>query len=65
MSDEIVLIYVGNGAYVAGVPACNLTADQIAESGYTAAQLLAFRNGPDPLYIQASEDQAPQPEGKE
>lgn len=47
---EIVLRYVGNGAYIAGLPACDLTADMIEASGYTAETILGFVVGGKPLY---------------
>ena len=38
----IVLKYIGAGAYIPGVPATDLTAEQVKASGYTADQLLAY-----------------------
>lgn len=35
----IVLKYIGNGAYFAGYPACDLTEADIAASGFSAEQL--------------------------
>lgn len=35
----IVLKYIGNGAYFAGYPACDLTEADIATSGFSAEQL--------------------------
>ena len=46
----MVLRYVGEGQYVAGVPATDLTQQQIDESGYTIEQLLAFHSGAQPVY---------------
>lgn len=48
-----ILKYVGNGAHVAGVPACDLTAEMIEACGWTIERLLALRNGAQPLYIRA------------
>ena len=41
----IVLKYVGEGQYVVGVPATDLTREQIDASGYTVEQLLKFHSG--------------------
>lgn len=46
----IVLKYVGDGAYVAGVPACDLTQEMIDASGYTVEQLLEFHSGEQRVY---------------
>lgn len=46
----MILKYVGDGAYVAGVPACDLTQEMIDACGYTIGELLAFRNGDKPVY---------------
>ena len=43
----IVLKYIGNGAYFAGYPACDLTEADIAASGFSAEQLLALTIGVD------------------
>lgn len=40
--DEIVLKYVGDGAFVNGVPARDLTQTDIEQSGHRVEQLLAF-----------------------
>jgi len=46
MSDKV-LIYVGklegHGAYVQGVPACDLTEEMVSESGLTVKKLLRFK----------------------
>ena len=52
MSD-VVLKYVGEGQYVAGVPTCDLMQEQIDASGYTIDELLAFRSGTQPVYEKA------------
>lgn len=52
--EPVVLTYVGNGAYIAGVPATDLTASAIAASGLTIAQIKAYRNGAEPLYVDAA-----------
>jgi len=51
--EPVVLNYVGNGAYIAGVPAVNLTASMIAASGLTIDQIKAYRNGKEPVYVDA------------
>lgn len=51
----IVLRYVGEGAFLAGVPACDLTAEMIETCGYTVDELLALHNGAQPLYVRAEE----------
>jgi hypothetical protein len=38
----IVLKYIGAGAYVTGIPACDLSEADIAASGFSADQLLAL-----------------------
>lgn len=48
--------YVGAGAYVAGVPACDLTAAQVAECGHTVTELVAFSSGGAPVYVLAEEE---------
>ena len=44
--DMVILKYIGNadghGAYIEGVPATDLTQEQIDASGYTVDELLAF-----------------------
>lgn len=52
--EPIVLQYVGNGAYIAGVPTTDLTASDIAASGFAAEEIKAYRNGTEPLYIDAT-----------
>ena len=47
----IVLRYIGEGLYVAGVPACDLTQQMIDDSGYTVEELLAFHDGDRPCYV--------------
>ncbi len=39
--DTIVLKYVGNGDWLGGVPACDLTQAQLDASGYTRDRLIA------------------------
>ena len=39
--SEIVLAYVGGGAYLPGVPACDLTQAMLDECGRTRDELLA------------------------
>lgn len=51
------LKYIGEGAYIAGVPACDLTQDMIDASEYTIDELLAFRNGDKPLYEEVGNGQ--------
>ena len=51
--EPVVLNYVGNGAYIAGVPAVNLTASMIVASGLTIDQIKAYRNGKEPVYVDA------------
>jgi hypothetical protein len=51
----IVLKYVGSGAFVTGVPACDLTQDMITACGFSEEILLAFRDGDQPLYVKAEE----------
>ena len=46
----IVLKYVGAGAYITGVPACDLTQEMIDASGFTVVELLAFNAATQPLY---------------
>lgn len=53
--EPVVLRYVGDGAYIPGVPRVNLTARDIALCGYTETQLKAFHNGAQPLYVDAIE----------
>ena len=48
--NEIVLRYVGDGAYVEGVPACDLTQAMIDECGIAIEVLLIFCNGDKPIY---------------
>ena len=48
--NEIVLRYVGEGTYIEGVPACDLTQQMIDECGVPVVILLAYRNGDKPLY---------------
>lgn len=50
MSEGIVLRYIGAGAYITGVPACDLTQEQIDASGYTVGELLAYNSATQPLY---------------
>jgi hypothetical protein len=58
MSETIVLKYVGNGDYIPGVPACNLTQVQIDESGFDKEHLLLFHSGNRHVYVEARlEDQ--------
>ncbi len=42
MAEEKILRYVGDGAFVNGVPARDLDSSDIASSGFTVEQLLAF-----------------------
>ena len=49
----IVLEYVLEGAYISGVPATDLTQEQIDESGFTIEQLLAYTSGGEPVYVRA------------
>lgn len=37
-----ILKYIGDGAYIPGVPRADMTQEMIDESGYTKAQLLSF-----------------------
>lgn len=55
MSEEIVLHYVGDGACVAGVPACDLTQAMIETCGISVEMLLAFHNGDQPIYEKVKE----------
>jgi hypothetical protein len=52
--DNVILEYVGNrdghGYHIEGVPACDLTQEQIDASGYTLDELLAFSG---PVYVLA------------
>ena len=54
--DNVILQYVGNdnghGFYIEGVPATDLTQEQIDASGYTVDELLAFSG---PVYKSANE----------
>ena len=52
----MVLKYVGDGAYIAGVPACDMTQEMIDASGYTIEALLAFSNNGQPLYEVAGKE---------
>lgn len=54
--DKIVLVYVGNGSSLAGVPAMDLTAAMILESGLTSDALVATG-----LYVK-SKSNKPAPE---
>jgi hypothetical protein len=49
------LIYVGAGAYVPGVPACDLTPEMIAASGRTEDELVAYASGGVAVYRRAGE----------
>lgn len=41
-SGAVILKYIGEGAFVNGVPARDLDSTDIAQSGFTVEQLLAF-----------------------
>lgn len=49
------LIYVGAGAYVPGVPACDLTPEMIAASGRTEDELVAYASGGVAVYRRVGE----------
>jgi hypothetical protein len=51
MTTQIILRYIGNGSYVAGIPATDLTEADIAASGFAIDEIMAFRNGGEPLYV--------------
>jgi hypothetical protein len=53
--EPVVLKYVGAGAYVTGISACDLTQSMIDACGFSIEMLLAFRNGEQPLYVRAEE----------
>lgn len=55
--NDIVLKYVGGGAYVSGLPAKDLTATDIAASGFALEQIQAFSSGGAPLYVPAESAQ--------
>lgn len=41
MKDEVILIYTGDGAWLPGVPACDLTQEQIEACGRDVDELIA------------------------
>lgn len=43
MADEVILRYVGDGAFLNGVPARDLTQADIEQCGHSVEQLLAFQ----------------------
>ena len=53
----IILKYVGEGQYVAGVPATDLTQEQIDASGYTIEELLKFHSGAVYIYEKVTHGQ--------
>jgi hypothetical protein len=59
--DAIVLKYQGNGGYISGVPATDLTAAAIAASGFTVDEIKAYKNGTEPLYVDADATPAEPP----
>ena len=54
--SEIVLRYVGDGAYIVGIPACDMTQEMIDACGYSLETLLAFNNSGQPLYEAAGKE---------
>ena len=48
---KAVLLYIGDGGYWPGVPACDLTQDMIDATGLSVDELLALRSGGLPLYV--------------
>lgn len=55
--EHVILKYAGNdsghGFYIEGVPAMDLTQEQINASGYTADELLAYSG---PVYVPAQQE---------
>lgn len=54
MNTTVILRYVGNGSYVAGIPANDLTEADIAASGFAIEYVLTLSDGHNPLYVPIS-----------
>lgn len=59
MEEKIVLVYIGDGTSLAGVPARNLTQVLLDESGWSATDLIGTG-----LYKPASKEKQPPAENK-
>ena len=57
MTTQIILRYIGNGSYVAGIPATDLTAADITASGFAIEQIKALQDNGNALYVPV--DKAP------
>jgi len=61
--DDIVLKYIGHlnhGAFIFGVPACDLTAAMVDECGLSVEELLAYQ----PPVYERPDDKGPDKEGE-